>query len=119
MGLRQARDDSSGRVNGASLTVRESRDEEIVADIVAYIVLPQPPASRAEHFDDFYGVNASEASQKRFNEIESAVQQRSVELVMHDFRRTMDEIRVTLEVADQTFGKLMFEQQPARAPRYF
>jgi hypothetical protein len=39
--------------------------------------------------------------------------------VIHDFRRTLDEIRVTLEAADQTFGKLMFEQRPDRAPRYF
>lgn len=99
--------------------VRQSRDEEIIADIVAYMVLQQPPASRAEHFDDFYNVNDSEASIRRFNEIEAAVQQRSVELVMYDFRRTMDEIIITLEAAKQSFGKLMFEHQPARAPRYF
>ncbi|WP_127077910.1 DUF262 domain-containing protein [Rhodomicrobium lacus] len=99
--------------------VRESRDEEIIADIVAYMVLPQPPASRSEHFDDFYGVTKSDASQKRFSEIEAAVQQRSVELVIHDFRRALDELRVTLEASKRTFGQLMFEQRPDRAPRYF
>lgn len=99
--------------------VRESRDEEIIADIVAYMVLHQPPASRSEHFDDFYGIIRSEASQKRYSEIEAAVQQRSVDFVIQDFRRTMDEIRITLEVAGKTFGELLFEQRPIRAPRYF
>jgi hypothetical protein len=85
------------------------------------MVLGTPPASRAEHFDDFYGVNntVSEASLGRFNEIERAVQQRTVELLMYDFRRVFDEIRVTLDVVGQSFSELMFEQQPGRAPRYF
>lgn len=99
--------------------VRESRDEEIIADILAYMVLAQPPASRSEFFDDYYGLNADEAAVKRFNDVEIAVQKRSVDLVVSDFTRTLDEIRLTLAEAGQTFGKLLFEQQPARAPRYF
>lgn len=99
--------------------VRESRDEEIVADILAYMVLAQPPSSRSEFFDDYYGLRDDEAALKRFNEVELAIQKRSVELVVGDFVRTLDAIRVILAEAGQTFGRLLFEQQPARAPRYF
>ena len=99
--------------------VRESRDEEIVADILAYMVLPQPPSSRSEFFDDYYGLHEDEAAAKRFNEVEIAVQKRSVEFVVGDFVRTLDALRLILAEAGQTFGRLLFEQQPARAPRYF
>lgn len=99
--------------------VRESRDEEIIADILAYMVLPQPPSSRSEFFDDYYGLREDEAATKRFNDVELAVQKRSVDLVVTDFVRTLDAVRVILAETGQTFGRLLFEQQPARAPRYF
>lgn len=99
--------------------VRESRDEEIIADIVAYMVLSQPPSSRSEFFDDYYGLKNDEAARKRFSEVERAVQKRTVELIVSDFARTLDSIRITLTDSGSSFGKLLFEQQPARAPRYF
>ena len=99
--------------------VRESRDEEIVADILAYMVLAQPPASRSEFFDDYFSRTETEASQKRYREIELAVQRRSVELVIDDFHRTLDTLRSVIDESEQTFGRLLFKQQPARAPRYF
>lgn len=99
--------------------VRESRDEEIVADILAYMVLPQPPSSRSELFDDYYGLREDEVGVRRFNEVEISVQKRSIELVVADFIRTLDAIRIILAEAGGTFGRLVFEQQPARAPRYF
>jgi hypothetical protein len=99
--------------------VRESRDEEIVADILAYMVLSQPPSSRSEFFDDYYGIRKDEAADKRFNEVEIAVQKRSIELIESDFVRVLDALRLILAEAGQTFGRLVFQQQPARAPRYF
>jgi len=99
--------------------VRESRDEEVIADILAYMVLLHPPSSRSEFFDDYYGLRNDDSATKRFNEVEIAVQKRSVELIVADFIRTLDEIRFILSEANQSFGRLLFEQQPARAPRYF
>lgn len=100
--------------------VRESRDEEIIADILAYMVLPQPPGSRSELFDEYYGLkNEEEAAKRRYEEVEVAMQKRSVDLVISDFVRTFDEVRITLNQAGRSFGRLLFEQRPARAPRYF
>ena len=99
--------------------VRESRDEEIVADILAYMVLPQPPSSRSELFDEYYGIRDDDAALKRFSEIELSVQKRSVDFTIADFTRTLDAFRIVVGEAGQTFGRLLFEQQPARAPRYF
>lgn len=100
--------------------VRESRDEEIIADILAYMVLPEPPSSRSEFFDDYYGRrNDEEVARRRFEEVELAIQKRSVDLVIGDFVKTLDELRLTLSEAGKSFGALLFEQKPARAPRYF
>jgi hypothetical protein len=35
--------------------LRQSRDEELVADIIAYMASDEPTASRTELFDDYYG----------------------------------------------------------------
>ena len=50
--------------------VRQSRDEELVADLLAYMVSDVAPSSRTEFLDDFFGLVDNDASTKRFNEIE-------------------------------------------------
>jgi uncharacterized protein DUF262 len=42
--------------------VRESRDEELIADIVAYMVSENPISSRSEFIDDFLGMSDDDAS---------------------------------------------------------
>lgn len=37
--------------------VRQSRDEELVADLMAYMVSSEPVSSRMEHLDDYFGMD--------------------------------------------------------------
>lgn len=100
--------------------VRQSRDEELVADLVAYMVSDTPPSSRTEFLDDFFGLVDNEASTKRHSEIESFVQRRGIDLVINDYQRTLDQIRLVTNAANETFVRLLFPTEPpARAPRYF
>ena len=100
--------------------VRESRDEELVADVVSFMVSDQPTSSRSEFLDDYFGLGGEdEASLERGRQIEIAIQKRTQDLVILDFQRTLDELRLTLGHAGQTLGQLLFGTQPARAPRYF
>ena len=100
--------------------VRQSRDEELVADLIAYMVSDTPPSSRTEFLDDFFGIIADDASTKRHLEIESFVQRRGVDLVISDFQRTLDQIRLAISTSGESFVKLLFPADtPARAPRYF
>ncbi|HWM46870.1 MAG TPA: DUF262 domain-containing protein [Xanthobacteraceae bacterium] len=99
--------------------VRESRDEELLADIIAYMVSDPPPSSRAEFLDDFFSPGDDQASQTRFEEIERAIQKRTAEITIIDFQRAFDQLRLTLDASGKTFGQLLFDEQPARAPRYF
>lgn len=100
--------------------VRQSRDEELVADLVAYMVSDTPPSSRTEFLDDFFGLGDHDTSNKRFLEIESFVQRRGIDLVINDYQRTLDQIRLVANAANESFVRLLFPTEPpARAPRYF
>lgn len=98
--------------------VRESKDEEIVADVLSYMV-GKPQSSRSEFLDDFFGIVDDDSSRARYDEIEVAVQKRTADLVVSDFQRTLDELKLTLGASGQTFGQLLFNSQPTQAPRYF
>lgn len=99
--------------------VRESRDEELIADILAYMVSNSAVSSRSEFTDSYFGMLDDEPSLSRYRQIENDVQKRSLELVISDFQRTIDELTLTLDTAGQTFGQLVLGAQTARAPRYF
>lgn len=103
--------------------VRQSRDEELIADIVAYMVSETPPPSRTEYLDVFFGIlddDDGDSLRNRYNEIESAVQRRTMPHVINDFQRTLDELRQVLTYSGVTFRQILFpDQQPDKAPRYF
>ncbi|MBI8085262.1 DUF262 domain-containing protein [Pseudomonas aeruginosa] len=99
--------------------VRESRDEEIVADIIAYMLLDPKPASRSEVLDDFFGYSDGENQEQRFNSIELATQKNTFEVISTDFNRVLDQLKLTLNISGKTLGQLLFKDQPSRAPRYF
>ena len=99
--------------------VRESRDEEIVADILAFMLLEPKPSSRSEVLDEFFGYTEAEGSAQRHEQIELATQKYTIEIVTLDFQRVLDQLRTTLNRAGKNLGQLLFGKPPARAPRYF
>lgn len=99
--------------------LRESKDEELVADILAFaLTMPKPP-SRSEFLDDYFGLGSGEPSEKRRNDLNLEVQKRSVETISADFQRVIDELLAVLSHDNTTFGNLLFDTPPQRAPRYF
>lgn len=99
--------------------VRESKDEELIADILAFMLLDDKPSSRSEFLDDFFGYSEGEAQRQRFEQIELATQKHSIEVATADFQRVLDQIKVSLNRAGKTLGQLLFGEQSPRAPRYF
>lgn len=99
--------------------VRESRDEELIADVLAFLLVDPPPSSRSEFLDDYFGLGQAEVSEQRLNEVDLAVQRHTQENLSSDFLRVLDELKLVLNASGKTFGQLLFESQPSRAPRYF
>ena len=100
--------------------VRKSYDEELIADIVAYMVSDEPVSSRTEMLDEFYGAGPERIQGSRHIAIETAVQRRSVELVVLDFIRVLDQLKLILSQAGLTFSQILFPNgQDNPVPRYF
>ncbi|QPA58342.1 DUF262 domain-containing protein [Lysinibacillus sphaericus] len=98
--------------------VRESKDEEIIADIISYMILSSKPPSNSDVLDDYFG--ASGTDNKRYIEIESAVKKYSAELVIKQFKSVYGVLNHILGESGSTFGQLLFETpQSNRIPRYF
>ncbi len=100
--------------------VRKSQDEELIADIVSYMVYDEAVSSRTEFLDDYYQPSDDSTSNARHQEIENFVQKRSIDLVIVDFIRVLDQIKLTLARSNETFSQLFFsEKQDNPVPRYF
>lgn len=98
--------------------VRESKDEEIIADIVAYMILTVKPPSNSDVLDDYFGINGK--NNKRYIEIESAVKKFSSNLIINQFKTVYGVLNEILKKSGSTFGQLLFETpQSNRIPRYF
>jgi hypothetical protein len=96
--------------------VRESKDEEIVADIVAYMaLLPEIPRSSSDVLDEFYGLKES----SRQDEIERALQKVNPDTIRRRFLKVYDQIRKVLQESECKFSELIFEQNLQSLPRYF
>ncbi|MEH0072717.1 DUF262 domain-containing protein [Pannonibacter sp. Pt2-lr] len=103
--------------------LRQSRDEEMVADLVAYMVSDEPVPSRTELLDDYYGATfpLTAASKARFDAIDQAIRKRGSELVDLDYQRVHDALILLLDQARTTFTGLIFPNGNGGnpVPRYF
>ncbi len=103
--------------------LRQSRDEELVADLVAYMVSDEPVPSRNELFDDYFGATfpLEGASLARYQSMDAAIRRRNPDLVDVDFQRAFDTLVLILERAGVSFLALLFPDGNGGnvVPRYF
>lgn len=101
--------------------VRQSLDEQLIADVLAYILSDEPISSRAEHLDDyFYPFARDEAAEKRFNGIDTAIRNKTKEVAIQEFQEIHDIITLVLDDHQIELGRLLFDgQSPGRVPRYY
>ena len=77
-------------------------------------------ASRTEFLDEYYQEYEEHAAKTRYQNIDSSIQKRSVELVIDDFIRIIDRIKLLLAKAGLRFDQLLFsDPQHNPVPRYF
>ncbi|MFA6068886.1 MAG: DUF262 domain-containing protein [Janthinobacterium sp.] len=96
--------------------LRESRDEEIVCDIIASVALQEIPPSNTDIFNEYYGMPIESA---RSVEINAAISRIDSEVIESQILETLDEIRRLFQVIGKTFVDHCFTTPPPRAPRYF
>ena len=105
-------------VNNSIITkemIRESRDEEIVSDIVASIALDEYPGSSSNILDEYYGLRESDKT----GAVDTALQKRQIDRIRFEFLQVYDEIRTIIENSSKSFQQLIFRDPAQRLPRYF
>lgn len=97
--------------------VRESKDEEIIAEIVATMLLENIPATSSNILDEYYGLKANS---KRANELEERIRVHSADIVRKNFIKVFDEIKDLLKMAGKTFNALISKDRTFdKVPRYY
>ncbi|MBD0360403.1 MAG: AAA family ATPase, partial [Nitrososphaeraceae archaeon] len=95
--------------------LRESKDEQIVADVVAYMLLPETPKSSASILDEYYGFKDGENQEK----IETALVLKQPEFIKKQFMIIYNHIREILEGSKSNFSELICLNNLKYMPRPF
>jgi hypothetical protein len=96
--------------------VRNSRDEEIVADLLAWILLGKGMRSSTDVLDDLYGfTDPSELNVQ----VEKQLQKIGDDLVIDNFMIVHERLLEILQASGKNFSDLLFSSKKARVPRYF
>jgi hypothetical protein len=96
--------------------VRESRDEEIVADLLASVLIEPTPAYDSRVLDEFYGFAAGGDRQSR---VEAVIQRDTPEAIEAQFTLVLSTFLHIFSGAGNLFATLLFDAPRQRVPRYF
>ncbi|MBG6029733.1 DUF262 domain-containing protein [Proteus hauseri] len=103
--------------------LRESKDEEIIADIIAWISIDNEKGIRSSSdiLDQLYGFNGNLISKDSMlaSQIEIEIQKKGEDEISSNVQFVMDKIIELLNLSGKTFNSLLFEKQQAKIARYF
>lgn len=94
--------------------IRESKDEEIIADILASIILGSPQAMSSKILDEFYNSDT-----KRYTDIQSKLSENLIESFIKKFITVYDDINQILNESKKNFSQLLFSQPREKISRYY
>jgi hypothetical protein len=101
--------------------LRESRDEELICDIIGYILLNQEIGSSISILDSYYGIIENEAGEKRYIELETNLSKISPDIIFKQFLSVYEEFKKIFIASGQSFNYMVFERSRSNRnlPRYF
>lgn len=99
--------------------VRQSLDEQVIADTLGFILLEPKPESSQEALDSFFRRGRRNGSRSRFDQLQDEIAKKSPDVILHQYLAVYDELRKVLVEARKPFNQLMFPEAPRRVPRYF
>lgn len=95
--------------------VRESRDEEIVADILSAISFPTIPGTSSVVLDEYYGLRKGDKTEELSIELNKI----GLETLRSQFLTVYNIIRKIIEYSNKNLRDLLFNDHAQRIPRYF
>jgi hypothetical protein len=95
--------------------LRESKDEELIANCIAYMALPDSLRTSSTILDELYGFKDGEKQQ----EIEYALQQLDTERIREQFIKTHDLLSSLLAATGKDFISYALDNKSQAVPRYY
>ncbi|OCH17623.1 DUF262 domain-containing protein [Aliivibrio logei] len=99
--------------------IRGSDDEELVANILAYIALTKKPTSGSTSLDDFYGVNSANVSQRE--NLDNFIQVTGSDKILNNFIYIYEVIKELFKDNNANFKKHILGDNSSskKSPRYY
>ncbi|OAI02213.1 hypothetical protein A1353_17015 [Methylomonas methanica] len=102
--------------------LRQSKDEEVIADIVAWISIDKGIRSSSDMLNQLYGYEehdplGSESSLAA--QVEIQIQKINEEIISQNIQFVLDTLIDIIKTSGKTFNSLLFENQQAKIARYF
>lgn len=99
--------------------LRQSKDEEVIADIVAWVCLDKGVRSSSEILNELYGYNAQSSDSSLESQLEVQIQKINEELIQSNVQYVFDTLIDLISESGKTFNSILFERQQAKIARYF
>lgn len=99
--------------------LRQSKDEEIIADIVAWVSLEKGVRSSSEILNQLYGYGTEKGESTLENQLETQIQKINEEVVTDNIHFVFDTIIDIVNTSNKSFNALLFKNQQNKIPRYF
>ena len=95
--------------------LRQSKDEEIVADSIVYMAISDTQRSSSEVLDEYYGYKEG----NKREDIETALQQVDSAVYREQYIKTHDTLAAVLDDTNQSFNQYCLENTSQKVPRYY
>lgn len=100
--------------------LRQSQDEEVIADIVAWVSADKGLRSSSDILNQLYNFNTDGSEETSIsNAIEIQIQKTNEDVVITNIQFVFDEIMELVSHSGKTFNSLLFANQQAKISRYF
>nr|WP_052128985.1 DUF262 domain-containing protein [Neosynechococcus sphagnicola] len=102
--------------------LRQSQDEEIIADIIAWVALDKGIRSSSEILNQLYSYQDYESDETEValaKTVEIQIQKINEDILISNIQFVLDKLIEIINKSGKTFNSLLFESQQAKISRYF
>jgi hypothetical protein len=99
--------------------LRQSKDEEVIADIVAWVALDKGIRSSSEILNELYGYGINVEASSIYSTVEIQIQKLNEERIIDNVQYTFDKLIEVITFSGKTFNSLLFDNQQPKIARYF
>ena len=102
--------------------LRQSKDEEVIADIVAWVSMDKGVRSSSDILNQLYGYGESDLTESESSlsiQVEIQIQKINEDVVISNVQFVFDKLIAVINSSGKTFNSLLFGNQQAKIARYF